>query len=579
MPAFFRHPWLLRLREPLALAFVFVVMVLPHRADWINLQSFVFVPLELWLVGLLLLVPGKRGRGLAVALGLVLGAGLIIRLADLAAFQIFARSFNPVLDAYLLADGMNLLRGAIGPIGAWLVALLLAGFALALLYAGIRALAVLRAPLQRHRRSAVLCLLAGLVLSIIWRAAGLPRTTTYFSDQLREHAASTLTSMRDLRAFRAEIAAHSAVVPQENGMFAALAGKDVAVIFVESYGRAALVNDTFASDLDAVLARGETALDAGGFGMRSAWLRSPTVGGLSWLAHATTLSGLWVDSQLRYDSLMQSDWPTLNRLFNNAGWRTVGVMPAITMPWPESRYFGYDQVYAARDLGYRGAPFNWVTMPDQYVLSAFERLERKPQPRTPVMAEIALISSHAPWTPIPHLVPWEQVGDGSIFTEQATAGPTSEEVWSDNTRIRAHYRQTLVYALDNLVSWLLAYGDDNLVVLVLGDHQPAPLVSGDTENREVPVHLIARDPAVLEAVASWQWQAGLRPDAEAPHWRMDALRDRFVAAFSGGYGGSGDADSRSEAGPGAANGSSDVNEPLTPAAAPTDPDAPPSRRP
>src|SRR5690606_30649532 len=187
--------------------------------------------------------------------------------------------------------------------------------------------------------------------------------------------------------------------------------------------------DAFAAAIDAVLAKGETALGAQGFGMRSAWLRSPTVGGLSWLAHATLLSGLWVDSQLRYDSLMQSNWPTLNRLFNNAGWRTVGVMPAITMPWPQSRYFGYDQVYAAKDLGYRDGPLNWSTMPDQYVLSAFQRLERA-ESHAPVMAEIALISSHAPWTPIPHLVPWTSVGDGRAFTEQARAGPTPEQVWS-----------------------------------------------------------------------------------------------------------------------------------------------------
>ena len=48
-------------------------------------------------------------------------------------------------------------------------------------------------------------------------------------------------------------------------------------------------------------------------------------------------------------------------------------MPAITLPWPEADWFGYDRVLAARDLGYRGQPFNWVTMPDQFTLAAFER--------------------------------------------------------------------------------------------------------------------------------------------------------------------------------------------------------------
>ena len=45
-------------------------------------------------------------------------------------------------------------------------------------------------------------------------------------------------------------------------------------------------------------------------------------------------------------------------------------MPAITLAWPEAGYFGYDRVLAAHDLGYRGLPFNWVTMPDQFTLAA-----------------------------------------------------------------------------------------------------------------------------------------------------------------------------------------------------------------
>jgi hypothetical protein len=535
MPTFFLRSLLSqlsRLRVPAALLFVFVIMVMPHRVDWINAQSFAFVPLELWLLGLLLLVP-VRGPWLRRILGLLLGAGLIFRIADLATFQIFARSFNPVLDAYLLGNGMNLLNGAIGRVGAVLVALLLLAVVGGILWLSVRAVAVLQERLQRvPPQRAALWLVAALVLSSGWRLAGLPRTTTYFSDQLREHVQRTVVSLRDLHAFRAELAQDPLQGLPDTPLFSALEGKDVMVVFVESYGRSALKGELFEPTLTDVLQKGERELGAAGFGMRSAWLNSPTVGGLSWLAHATALSGLWIDSQLRHDSLMLSERPTLNRLFHNAGWRTVGVMPAITAAWPESGYYGYDQLYAAKDLGYRGASFNWITMPDQYVLSAFQQLERGPGPRAPVMAEIALVSSHAPWTPVPHMIPWDEVGDGTIFTPQATAGPTPEEVWSNDASIRDHYRQAVAYALDNLVSWVRTYGDDNLVVLVLGDHQPAPLVSGDTENREVPVHLIARDPAVLDAVAPWQWSDGLLPDNAAPHWRMDALRDRFVTAFS-----------------------------------------------
>jgi hypothetical protein len=210
----------------------------------------------------------------------------------------------------------------------------------------------------------------------------------------------------------------------------------------------------------------------------------------------------------------------------------VAAMPAISLAWPEGQYFGYDQIYDAHNFGYAGLPFNWVTMPDQYVLSALHKRELEGVNRSPVMAEIALISSHAPWTPIAELVPWNEVGDGQIFDVQAQAGPSPESVWSDVDSIRSHYRQAIEYMLNTLVSYVQEYGDENLVILLLGDHPPAPMVSGDPNTRQVPVHLIAKDPQVIDAIAHWQWHPGLLPGTDAPVWRMDSLRDKFVEAFS-----------------------------------------------
>ena len=207
-------------------------------------------------------------------------------------------------------------------------------------------------------------------------------------------------------------------------------------------------------------------------------------------------------------------------------------MPAISLVWPEGGYYGYDKIYDAHNFGYQGLPFNWVTMPDQYVWSALHERERGDGIRRPVMAELALISSHAPWTPVAQLLPWEQVGDGRAFDIQAQSGLSPEEVWADVDSIRDHYRQSIEYMLQTLVSYVQEYGDEDLVVMVLGDHPAAPFITGDSEDKQVPVHLLAHDPAVIEAVADWQWQPGLLPDDDAPVWRMDRLRDQFIEAFS-----------------------------------------------
>jgi len=56
-------------------------------------------------------------------------------------------------------------------------------------------------------------------------------------------------------------------------------------------------------------------------------------------------------------------------------------------------------------------------------------------------------------------------------------------------------------------------------------------VVGDTASRDVPITIVARDPAVLDRVAGWGWTAGLEPGPGAPVWPMNAFRDRFLTAF------------------------------------------------
>ena len=176
--------------------------------------------------------------------------------------------------------------------------------------------------------------------------------------------------------------------------------------------------------------------------------------------------------------------------------------------------------------------WGYVTMPDQFTLAQFQKFERDVAGDQPIMAEIALLSSHAPWTPVPTLISWENVGDGSVFSEEATAGDSPEVVWQDRDRVLRHFRECIEYVIDSLVSFTETFGDEDLVVLIIGDHQPMPYVTDNTENRDVLTHIIAQDPAVMAAIENWQWSEGMLPADDAPVWRMDTVRDRFIEAFS-----------------------------------------------
>ena len=208
-------------------------------------------------------------------------------------------------------------------------------------------------------------------------------------------------------------------------------------------------------------------------------------------------------------------------------------MPEVTRAWPEGAFYHYDTVYDAKALGYHGPAFGYASMPDQYTLSVLQRRELAPGRRPPVVAEVALVSSHVPWAPLPQSVPWTAVGDGSVFDPMPAQALPVSKVWSTSGGIHDAYARSIAYSMSTLLSFVATYGSDRTVVLVLGDHQPAPVVTGDGASRDVPVTILAKDPAVLAQVSGWGWQAGVRPTPDAPVWRMDAFRDRFLAAFSG----------------------------------------------
>ena len=178
-------------------------------------------------------------------------------------------------------------------------------------------------------------------------------------------------------------------------------------------------------------------------------------------------------------------------------------------------------------------------MPDQFTLATLARRELTPGPRPPLMAEVDLVSSHTPWAPLPRMLEPTALGDGSAYQPVFDQAASADTVWADPARVQQAYADSVAYSLDSLVSFVENARDDNLVLVVLGDHQPAAVVSGEGASHDVPVSVVAKDPAVLDRIGGWGWQAGLRPGATAPVWPMDAFRDRFFTAFGTGQVGKG----------------------------------------
>ncbi|HKX67357.1 MAG TPA: CDP-alcohol phosphatidyltransferase [Intrasporangium sp.] len=523
----------------LAAALVWVALVAPEATALLTPLALFRIPIEgLALVAGVLALPPRFRRWLLPPVGVLLALLLLIRVLDWAFRSFFYRPYNLLSDWRYADSGFDLLRDATGPTMALLGAAASVVVVGGLLVAVPLALRRLAGIIDRHRTGAVrgvgVLAVAWVVLAAVGVAVapGVPVASWSTAALASEQGAKAVADVRDQGVFAKEVAADRFQHAPGPELLQALRGKDVLVVFVESYGRVAVEESRLVDD---TLESGTDKLRAQGLSSRSAWLTSSTFGGFSWLAHASLQTGLWVNTQQRHDQLMSTDRLTLSRAFASAGWRTVAVVPANRHDWPEgSSFYGYDTVYDARTLGYAGPGFGYAPMPDQYTLSALDRLELGRPDRPPVMAEVDLVTSHVPWAPLPRLVDWASIGDGSVYRSMAGKAPTQDTVWRTEEGVRAAYAQSIAYSLESVFSFLENTRDDNLVVLLLGDHQPITMVSGDDASHDVPVSLITRDRPVLDRISGWGWGDGLRPTPADPVWRMDQLRDRFLTAFGTG---------------------------------------------
>jgi phosphatidylglycerophosphate synthase len=524
----------------LSVVLVWGVLVAPDRVFQLTPAAFVRIPVEgLALVAVAMVLPAWPRRIMAAVAGILFSLLTLIKILNIAFYAEIGRAFNPVLDWGDISPAVGVVRDTIGAtltnialVAVWLGVVLVIGAITASAIhittvaarnrgATVRALAAL---------TAAWALCAGLSLHLV---RGFPVASASAAGLVVDQVRDTQTALGDQRRF--EQALHrsdpEAGVPASD-LLTGLRGKDVIIAFVESYGQVAVQGTNLSSGVDAVLSRSSASLARAGWSTQSAWVTSPGFGGISQLAHSTLQSGLWVNTIQRYAELVASRRFTLSDAFDKAGWRTVSDSPEDDYAWlPGPQFYHYDQLYDRNNVGYHGPAFSYASMPDQYTLAEFQRLELGPGHK-PVMAEIDLVSSHTPWAPLPAMVPWSKVGNGSIFDPMPARSESPSAVWRNANTVRQAFGRSIQYSMQALTSWVTELNDPNLVLILLGDEQPGSPISSPGASHAVPISIVARDPSVFRQIASWHWQDGLLPSPSAPFEPMGAFRNQFLGAFS-----------------------------------------------
>ncbi len=486
-------------------AFVFVNLALTFDNLWPTpgiVPAFLLSVEVAFIVAALVVVqpwPGARlwVRRLAAAAVLIL---IVARYAQVSLAGLFGRPIDMAVEARHLPAVADLVLAAIDPwlvLGLVVAVVLVAG---AVAWAAAWSVRVVDGALDARATRRVLGGAAFVVIAAFGLSESGALSRGLFAVPATPGIARQVTLASQHLTGGPEVLAPALAASDLSG----LGGTDVFVVFVESYGAAAFDEDA----IGGALAQLDTAVSRAGWSAASGSVASPTFGGASWLAHTTVMTGVEVRGPREYDGFVSGGGETLADRFRGAGYRTIALVPGIRGPWPEGEALHVDRIVAAAALGYSGAPFGWFEIPDQASLAWLLANELAAPARDPVFVMFPTIMSHAPFVPVRnYLADWSRVFEADAFAALVSPGlrPFDGAAW------RANYQAAIAHQLHVLAGFVGQRAGADTLLIVLGDHQPAAIVSGPGARWDVPVHVIASRPGLLAPFVEGGFTPGLRP--------------------------------------------------------------------
>ncbi|MBL8751954.1 MAG: hypothetical protein JNK15_01530 [Planctomycetes bacterium] len=297
-----------------------------------------------------------------------------------------------------------------------------------------------------------------------------------------------------------------------------LAGVDVYVLVVESYGATSLRQPEVAAHFTGLWQTLRGELERAGFHGMVGFASPAIIGGSSWLSHMELFTAVRTDRQRVWERVLQTDNPALPKILRDAGWRTVEVMPAMDRHWPEGQdFYGFDRSATQLEMPYTGHVYPWGRMPDQFALHWLLHNEVAKVERPPLFAAFMSVSSHAPWAKTPPYVADWNLDANTFAAEPKCQHPTT---WLDvpsGKGLVPAYRDGLEYALRTAVGFTTRLTRPSLVV-ILGDHQPPIGWTQEPADRsfDVPLHVLSNRPELLAPWGQHGMVEGYVPPAGTP---------------------------------------------------------------
>ena len=287
----------------------------------------------------------RVGRLMSMALTGLLLFGVFVEVYDVFILRAFSRPSILYTDRLLLWDGVNLAFDLVP--GGIVGTMVLTGALIGLLSFVVRQMVnVIDAGTQALDLSRGWVMLVALALLGVMLERGPEKRDALVQSpyaRLAHNVSRSVDMGREMALLAAEPLSLS---PEQRLSGEPLAQTpDIYVLVIESYGSALLEHDSLRREHAAQMNQVEGRLRDAGYRLLSNQSESPVVGGLSWQATSTLLSGIRISNQHIYSKLSESGAYGLPEFLNSKGYTTWTVQPGFrTRPGrPVSNPWGYNQ--------------------------------------------------------------------------------------------------------------------------------------------------------------------------------------------------------------------------------------------
>ena len=286
---------------------------------------------------------------------------------------------------------------------------------------------------------------------------------------------------------------------------------NVYLLMIEAYGESLATCKSNAAYQE-LLARMSKRLEASGFHARSGYSSAPIYGARSWMTMASVQTGIHIDTQPAYRVLEEhaDRLPTMTTFFKAHGYHTMMLQPldAPRFGVMTEDVYRRDRAVIRSDLPYRGPHSGLAGVPDQYSLGYFDEhfLTGAPQPR--FVFYMAVSTHYMWWSPGPFVRDYRRL-DGPLTPDDIVPWPALEGRAAITDQLLSHYLDTIEYEWRALADFLDARKNEDALILIVGDHQPLLQCPGVPMSMNTPIHVLSRDPRLVELFADQGLSPGL----------------------------------------------------------------------